>query len=141
LRPRGGEQAALAVPLAVHPGPRRLVARPPQQEGDAEFPADLGDRVLGAEVAVRGEQRIHVHRPEAVHHRLGVESAEEKSLVVQEVEVHEVDIVRLEPGFDLVLLGDGVVAVEQVGPAEDPARRQNQTHALADELGAEPPRV
>jgi hypothetical protein len=73
----------------------------------------FGHGVLGAEVAVRSEQRVHLLLCHVVGDRLGIQPALDHARGIEEVDVYKVNAHGPEPGLGSVLIGLGDVHVAE----------------------------
>ena len=87
----GGEQAALAIAQAGAVGLGALVARTPQQHGQAELAGKAGANVLGAKVGVAQHDAVDALGAELFDDRLDMAVVEQQTLIVDVVDIHDVD--------------------------------------------------
>ena len=87
----GGEQTALAIAQARAVGLGALVARAPQQHGQAELAGKASANVLGAKVGVAQHNAIDALGAEFLDDRLNVAVVEQQALVIDVVDIHDVD--------------------------------------------------
>ena len=129
----GREQAALAVAQAGAVGLGALVARAPQQHGQAELAGKAGADVLGAKVGVAQHDAIDALGAELLDDRLDMAVVEQQALVVDVVDIHDVDA-------DLAQAVSRQAAVlDRVRRAKDAAARRHKTEL--DLIHVRPPLV
>ena len=87
----GREQATLAVAQTGAVGLGALVARAPQQHGQAELTGKAGANVLGAKVGVAQHDAVDALGAELLDDRLDMAVVKQQALVVDVVDVHNVD--------------------------------------------------
>ena len=87
----GGEQTALAIAQARAVGLGALVARTPQQHGQAELAGKASADVLGTKVGVAEHDTVDALGAELLHDRRDMAVVEQQALVVDVVDIHDVD--------------------------------------------------
>ena len=87
----GGEQAALAIAQTDAVGLGALVARTPQQHGQAELAGKAGANVLGAKVGVAEHDAVDALGAELLDDRRDMAVVEQQALVVDVVDIHNLD--------------------------------------------------
>ena len=87
----GGEQAALAIAQTGAVGLGALVARTPQQHGQAELAGKAGANILGTKVGVAEHDAVDALGAELLDDRRDMAVVEQQALVVDVVDIHNVD--------------------------------------------------
>ena len=87
----GGEQAALAVTQAGAVRLGALIARAPQQHGQAELAGKASANVLGAKVGVAEHDAVDALGAELLDDRRDMAVVEQQALVVDVVDIHNLD--------------------------------------------------
>ena len=129
----GGEQAALAVAQAGAVGLGALVARAPQQHGQAELAGKAGADVLGAKVGVAQHDAVDALGAELLDDGLDMAVIEQQALVVDVVDIHDVDA-------DLAQTVSRQAAIlDRVWRAKDAAACRHKTEL--DLIHVRPPQV
>ena len=129
----GGEQAALAIAQAGAVGLRALVARTPQQHGQAELAGKAGANVLGAKVGVAQHDAVDALGAELFDDRLDMAVVEQQALIVDVVDIHDVDA-------DLAqAISRKAAILDRVRRAKDAAARGHKTEL--DLIHVRPPLI
>ena len=129
----GREQAALAVAQTGAVGLGALVARAPQQHGQAELAGKAGANVLGAKVGVAQHDAVDALGAELLDDRLDMAVVEQQALVVDVVDIHDVDA-------DLAqAISRQAAVLDRVRRAKDTAARGHKTEL--DLIHVRPPLV